>query len=249
MSQANTQNTPNGSAKKAGFFSSVSSTGTNRGIGHEFTNEDIKIKIYYSGIITVIYIKNDDIRLNGTYDLEKLRENIRNICKFEPNDEFTIKWVDEEGDPCTISSQMELDEAIRLFYLNKENEVVVHVFGNVPHKPGLQCIGEDRSIYRRGARRWRKIYLVNGHKYQAKRFAKSAVCKVCADRIWGLGRQGYKCLECKIMVHKRCHKFILTNCSQTQEINKLENDSKLNYSQSFNKLDNQKDSRGDSNFK
>lgn len=78
---------------------------------------------------------------------------------------------------------------------------------------GTQCVGEDRNIYRRGARRWRKIYLVNGHKYQAKRFARTALCKVCQDRIWGLGRQGYKCLECKIMVHKRCHKFITLECS------------------------------------
>ena len=78
----------------------------------------------------------------------------------------------------------------------------------------MQCVGEDRSIYRRGARRWRKIYLVNGHKYQAKRFARTALCKVCQDRIWGLGRQGYKCLECKIMVHKRCHKFITLECNE-----------------------------------
>lgn len=109
---------------------------------------------------------------------------------------------------------MEFDEAIRLYFLNKESELVMHVFANVPQRPGTQCIGEDRSIYRRGARRWRKIYLVNGHKYQAKRFARNALCKVCQDRIWGLGRQGYKCLECKIMVHKRCHKLILSQCSQ-----------------------------------
>lgn len=37
-----------------------------------------------------------------------------------------MKWVDEENDPCTISSQMELDEAIRLYELNKEAELVIH---------------------------------------------------------------------------------------------------------------------------
>ena len=26
-----------------------------------------------------------------------------------------MKWVDEEGDPCIIQSQVELDEAIRLY--------------------------------------------------------------------------------------------------------------------------------------
>ncbi|CAF0958561.1 unnamed protein product [Brachionus calyciflorus] len=238
------QNTPTN--KKPGFFSSLSSGNSGR-LGSELVNEDIKIQIYYSGVITVIYIKYDEIRLNNTYELEKLKKSIREICKFEQIEQpFTIKWVDEEGDPCTISSQIELDEAIRLYYLNKENELVIHVFANVPPRPGIQCVGEDRSIYRRGARRWRKIYLVNGHKYQAKRFARSALCKVCNDRIWGLGKQGYKCLECKIMVHKRCHKFIVSNCIQTQQLQRLESDRQLSNSSSFSNRMCQDDHEADS---
>jgi hypothetical protein len=31
---------------------------------------------------------------------------------------------------------MELDEVIRLYYLNKERELVLHVFANVPERPG-----------------------------------------------------------------------------------------------------------------
>ena len=46
------------------------------------------------------------------------------------------------------------------------------VFPNVPAAPGLPCIGEDRNMYRRGARRWRKLYRVNGHLFQAKRFSR-----------------------------------------------------------------------------
>ena len=175
--------------------------------------DNIKVQVYYSGVITVIYLKIENIKL------DKMSSVIRTICKFDAEQSFTIKWVDEEGDPCTISSQDELDEAIRLYFINKENELVIHVFPSLPERPGLQCSGEDRSIYRRGARRWRKIYLVNGHKYQAKRFARTALCKVCLDRIWGLGRQGYKCLDCKIMVHKRCHKFIKLSCDNILQNN------------------------------
>lgn len=210
---------------KKGFFSTLSSSAAKL---NSYQMDDIKVKIYYSGLITVIYLRNDQVaRLplqNGgqagqkrevtfNYELEEFKKRIREICKFDDRQQFTIKWVDEEGDPCTISSQMEFDEAIRLYYHNKENELQVHVFGNAPPKSGMPCAGEDRSIYRRGARRWRKLYLVNGHKYQPKRFARTALCKVCQDRIWGLGRQGYKCLQCKIMVHKRCHKFILSPCA------------------------------------
>jgi atypical protein kinase C iota type len=28
-------------------------------------------------------------------------------------EDYTVKWIDEEGDPCTIASQQELEEAIR----------------------------------------------------------------------------------------------------------------------------------------
>ncbi|CAG7724112.1 unnamed protein product [Allacma fusca] len=69
------------------------------------------------------------------------------------------------------------------------------------------------SIYRRGARRWRKLYRVNGHIFQAKRFNRRAFCAYCNDRIWGLGRQGFKCTQCKLLVHKKCHKLVRILCS------------------------------------
>ncbi|XP_075214362.1 protein kinase C iota type isoform X2 [Lycorma delicatula] len=87
------------------------------------------------------------------------------------------------------------------------------VFPNVPPAPGMPCQGEDRSIYRRGARRWRKLYRVNGHIFQAKRFNRRAFCAFCQDRIWGLGRQGFKCIQCKLLVHKKCHKLVQKPCS------------------------------------
>ncbi|XP_078615162.1 protein kinase C iota type-like isoform X14 [Branchiostoma floridae x Branchiostoma japonicum] len=87
-----------------------------------------------------------------------------------------------------------------------------YLFPNVPERPGLPCVGEDKSIYRRGARRWRKLYRVNGHVFQAKRFSRRAFCAYCADRIWGLGRQGYKCISCKLLVHKKCHKLVKLAC-------------------------------------
>ncbi|XP_050549826.1 atypical protein kinase C isoform X1 [Spodoptera frugiperda] len=88
-----------------------------------------------------------------------------------------------------------------------------NVFPNVPAAPGMPCAGEDRSIYRRGARRWRKLYRVNGHIFQAKRFNRRAFCAFCQDRIWGLGRQGFKCIQCKLLVHKKCHKLVQKPCS------------------------------------
>jgi hypothetical protein len=46
-----------------------------------------------------------------------------------------------------------------------------HSSGSIHHsQPQINYQSEDRSIYRRGARRWRKLYRINGHIFQAKRF-------------------------------------------------------------------------------
>lgn len=136
------------------------------------------------------------------------------MCSFDNEQLFTMKWIDEEGDPCTVSSQLELEEAFRLYELNKDSELLIHVFPCVPERPGMPCPGEDKSIYRRGARRWRKLYCANGHTFQAKRFNRRAHCAICTDRIWGLGRQGYKCINCKLLVHKKCHKLVTIECGR-----------------------------------
>lgn len=57
---------------------------------------------------------------------DQLCQEMRDICRFSHDQVFTMKWVDEEGDPCTISTQVELDEAIRLYEFNRDIELTVH---------------------------------------------------------------------------------------------------------------------------
>ncbi|XP_027238987.1 protein kinase C iota type [Penaeus vannamei] len=80
---------------------------------------EIRVKIAFSGEVYITYIP-------PALEVEALEQEIRAICKFEPGQVFTVKWVDEEGDPCTISSQQELDEALRLYELNKDSELAIH---------------------------------------------------------------------------------------------------------------------------
>ena len=55
-----------------------------------------------------------------TYDSTHYRNNLINL--YDNNltssaaitEDYTVKWIDEEGDPCTIASKQELEEAIRL---------------------------------------------------------------------------------------------------------------------------------------
>ena len=64
--------------------------------------------------------------INQQITFDQLCDEMRDICKFSSDQLFTMKWIDDEGDPCTLSNQMELDEAIRLYDVNKESELVVH---------------------------------------------------------------------------------------------------------------------------
>ncbi|VDK57944.1 unnamed protein product [Gongylonema pulchrum] len=57
------------------------------------------------------------------------------------------QWGALYGDPCTISSQRELDEAVRLLHANGEAELNVHVFLGIPPLPGLPCNGEDSMSF------------------------------------------------------------------------------------------------------
>ncbi|KAK2513600.1 Prkcz [Columba guinea] len=188
-------------------------------------NKDfIRVKTHYSGDILITNV-------DASMSYDELCDEVHEMC-----------------DPCTISSQMELEEAFRLYCQNRDEGLIIHVFPSIPEKPGMPCPGEDRkqdclksdlacralwavavlpcccftpsksffleSIYRRGARRWRKLYRVNGHLFQAKRFNRRAYCGQCSERIWGLGRQGYKCINCKLLVHKRCHILVPLTCKR-----------------------------------
>uniref|UniRef100_A0A8C5ENV5 Protein kinase C n=1 Tax=Gouania willdenowi TaxID=441366 RepID=A0A8C5ENV5_GOUWI len=152
--------------------------------------------------------------LVATVTFVELCEEVKTMCSVTKQHPITLKWIDDEGDPCTISSQMELEEAFRIHSRTRRSGFLLHIFPSIPELPGMPCPGEDKSIYRRGARRWRKLYRVNGHLFQAKRFNRKAFCGHCSERIWGLGRQGYKCINCKLLVHKRCHRLIPQTCQK-----------------------------------
>uniref|UniRef100_A0A668TGZ2 protein kinase C n=1 Tax=Oreochromis aureus TaxID=47969 RepID=A0A668TGZ2_OREAU len=176
----------------------------------DLNSEFVKIKAHYCGDILIT-------DLAATVTFVELCEEVKTMCSVASQQPITLKWIDDEGDPCTISSQMELEEALRIYSRTKRSGLLLHVFPSIPEQPGMLCPGEDKSIYRRGARRWRKLYRVNGHLFQAKRFNRKAYCAHCSERIWGLGSQGYKCINCKLLVHKRCHRLIPQTCQRLMD--------------------------------
>ena len=98
---------------------------------------DIRVKTVFHGNVFITYICPNTISYNV------MLEELRDICGLSKMQPFTIKWLDEEGDPCTISSQRELSEAVRLHQVNQETELTIHVFTGVP--AGVHEISVNRK--------------------------------------------------------------------------------------------------------
>ena len=57
-----------------------------------------------------------------------------------------------------------------------------------------------------------KIYRTRGHYFIKVFFSQPTFCAQDSDFIWGVGKQGMRCICCNMAVHERCHKLILTAC-------------------------------------
>ncbi|XP_004349150.2 serine/threonine-protein kinase SAPK2 [Capsaspora owczarzaki ATCC 30864] len=56
-----------------------------------------------------------------------------------------------------------------------------------------------------------KVHEVNGHRFRATHFNTPTFCDHCNLFIWGVAKQGYKCDQCRMVTHKKCHEDAL-NC-------------------------------------
>ena len=41
---------------------------------------------------------------------------------------------------------------------------------------------------------------------------------ICRDYMWGIGRQGYRCADCKMCVHKKCHRAVRQPCGEVGDL-------------------------------
>ena len=112
------------------------------------SNVAISAKVYVSG-------RRVPFTLQSDWSFQTFFENLRTRCQFNQSGPLTVKWLDEEDDPCTISSQLELDEAIRYVHNNSRQvpHLKLHVFNGTPETPGQRPPGETKAMYRKNARR------------------------------------------------------------------------------------------------
>jgi atypical protein kinase C iota type len=115
-------------------------------------NIAVQAKVYVSG-----QHRRVPFAVESDWSCQTFFQNLRTRCQFNQTGALTVKWLDDEDDPCTISSQLELDEAIRYIHVNKLNYIKLHVFNGSPEIPGQRPPGETKAMYRKNARRLAKF--------------------------------------------------------------------------------------------
>ncbi|KAG8190705.1 hypothetical protein JTE90_004208 [Oedothorax gibbosus] len=166
---------------------------------------EIKLRTHYQDKIFISYIPP-----NPT--ISEFRAFVRNSCNFLTRMPFTVKWFDDLKDLCPISSQNELNYAVSFYVEQKLPEIEIYIFADVPLENGTLCYNEKELLLEMQCKKNRKFYIVNGHMLQKDESNSRAFCALCRSRIWLLEGPGLRCSSCKILVHKKCHKFMNLGC-------------------------------------
>lgn len=70
-----------------------------------------------------------------------------------------------------------------------------------------------KNRIRQGAFKRKGIVNTQGHQFQARFFKQPTYCGHCKDYIWGFGKQGYQCTECRFCVHDKCAEQVALKCT------------------------------------
>ncbi|CAH2302525.1 kinase C zeta type isoform X1 [Pelobates cultripes] len=120
--------------------------------------------------------------------------------------QFIIKDKEEEKRDLTLSHQQAVESVQQLIHPIDDIQIATVEDGS--RMELSQLLNEIRTYYET------LISTSQIHSNDLSTRTQKAYCGQCSERIWGLGRQGYKCINCKLLVHKRCHVFVPLTCKK-----------------------------------
>jgi novel protein kinase C epsilon type len=116
---------------------------------------------------------------------------------------------------CRINFE-DLDQDVCDLWLNLEPHGRLHIKLEIHGTKSDEHVHQEKSgafadRQMRGTMR-RRIHEVNAHKFMATLLRQPTFCAHCKGFIWGIGKQGYQCQVCTLVVHKRCHDHVVWKC-------------------------------------
>ena len=75
--------------------------------------------------------------------------------------------------------------------------------------------GRRVDIARRRAIREKKRVVIKDHSFEQHFFKQPTYCSHCRNFVYGLGRQGFQCVQCGYVLHKHCVDLVAFNCPKS----------------------------------
>lgn len=158
------------------------------------------------------------------YDGRQIQIIIKNkrpdlfMCEFQATVRKLAEYCDNNGEVVTkwLSMKPTGRLQVQLKCFSEENDSLS--LSSIKENSLQTMTPEEKSntgalTHRRGAMRHAKVYEHKGHQFLAHYFRAPTYCSYCSEFIWGvIGKQGFKCKECQMAVHRRCYEQVLGKC-------------------------------------